>query len=85
VFIAWHAVPASAQPPVVSDFPPLDNTIVIALDRDGGRALVDALHHQPPRAAALEVLLRHGYIDESLKVLSRIVDTDGPSSCPGSR
>jgi tetratricopeptide (TPR) repeat protein len=56
---------------------------VITLDRDGGRALVDALRHQPPRAAALEVLLRHGYIAESLRVLSRIVDADGPELLPG--
>jgi hypothetical protein len=83
VFVAWHAAPASAQPPIVSDFPPLDHSIVITLDRDGGRALVDALQHQPPRASALEVLLRHGYIDESLRVLSRIVVADGPELLAG--
>jgi hypothetical protein len=82
-FVAWHVAPVFAQPLVVSDFPPADHSIVITLDRDGGRALVDALQHQPPRASALEVLLRHGYIDEALKVLSRIVDADDPELLPG--
>ena len=49
-FVAWHVAPVSAQPLVVSDFPPADHSIVITLDRDGGRALVDALQHQAPRA-----------------------------------
>jgi hypothetical protein len=83
MFVVWHAALASAQPSVKSDFPPLDYTIVITLDRDGGRALVDALQHQAPRASALEVLLRHGYIHESLRVLSRIVDADGPELLSG--
>src|SRR5262245_41791464 len=83
MFVVWQAALASAQPSLASDFPPLDYTIVITLDRDGGRALVDALQHQAPRASALEALLRHGYIDESLSVLSRIVDADGPELLSG--
>jgi tetratricopeptide (TPR) repeat protein len=83
LFVAWHAALTSAQPTFVSDFPPLDHSIVITLDRDGGRTLVDALQHLPPRASALEVLLRHGYINESLKVFSRIVDADGPELLDG--
>ena len=82
LFVVWHASSVSAQPPIVSDFPPLDYTIVITLDRDGGRALVDAPQHRPLRASALEVLLRQRYIDESLTLLSRIVAADGPELLP---
>jgi tetratricopeptide (TPR) repeat protein len=83
VFLTSQAAPASAQPPIVSDFPPHDYSVVSTLDRDGGRALADALRIKPPRAAALEVLVRHRYVDESLTVLDRIVDADGPELLPG--
>jgi tetratricopeptide (TPR) repeat protein len=81
-FLTWHAALAWAQPQTVSDFPPQDHSTVITLERDGLRALADALRTQPARASAVEVLLRHGYIDESLAVLSRIVAADGPELLP---
>jgi hypothetical protein len=83
VLLAWSATLARAQPAVVSDFPFHDRTVIFTLGRDGGGALVEALRTQPPRAAALQVLLQHRYVDESLTVLSRIVAEDGPELLPG--
>jgi tetratricopeptide (TPR) repeat protein len=75
--------PAQAQEP--SDFPLHDGAIVMTLERDGSRALVDALRSPSPRASTLAVLLRHRYIDESLAVLSRIAAADGPELLPALR
>jgi tetratricopeptide (TPR) repeat protein len=83
VFLTCHAALAWAQPQIISDFPPQDHSTVITLERDGLRGLADALRTQPARASALEVLLRQGYIDESLTVLSRIVAADGPELLHG--
>ena len=82
VFFTCHAALASAQTQAVSDFPQHDHAIVITLERDGGRALDEALRTRPPRASALAVLLRQRYLDESLAVLSRIVAADGPELLP---
>jgi len=75
--LAW------AQAQAVSDFPYHDYSIVTTLERDGGRTLAEALRTRSPRASVLAVLLRNGYIDESLAVLSRIVAADGPELLPG--
>ena len=83
LFVACHTALASAQSAIVSDFPPQDHVIVITLERDGGRALAEALRTRPPRASALSVLLRQRYVDESLTVLSRIVAADGPELLAG--
>ena len=76
---------APAQTQDVSDFPAHDLGIPISLDRDAGRALVDALRIPSPRASTLAILLRHRYIDESLALLSRIVAADGPELLPALR
>lgn len=83
LFFTWSSAIASAQPRIVSDFPPPDHAVVITLGRDGGHALADALRSGPAQASALAVLVRDGYIDESLTVLSRIVAADGPELLPG--
>jgi tetratricopeptide (TPR) repeat protein len=83
VVLVGHAVLARAQPAIVSDFPFHESTVVFSLDRDGGGALVNALRTQPARASALQILLKHGYVDDSLTVLSRIVAEDGPELLPG--
>jgi tetratricopeptide (TPR) repeat protein len=82
VFLTCHAAVARAQT-AVSDFPRHDDAIATTLERDGGRALAEALRTRPPRASALAVLLRQRYIDESLTVLSRIVAANGPELLPG--
>ena len=82
VVLAGHAALARAQPTVVSDFPFHDRTVIFTLGRDGGGALVNALRTQPARASALQVLLHHRSVDESLTVLSRIVAEDGPELLP---
>jgi tetratricopeptide (TPR) repeat protein len=82
VFLAFFASWAAAQPAPVSDFPPHDHSTVFQLDRDGGRALVDALRTKPARASALVTLLHHKYLDESLTVLARIVNANGADLVP---
>jgi len=83
VVFVWQAALAPAQPAVVSDFPFHESTVVFTLGRDGGGALVNALRTQPARASALQILLQHGYVDDALSVLSRIVTEDGAELLPG--
>jgi len=85
VLLSCSAASAQAQVQEPSDFPLHDATIVASLERDGSRALVDALRSASPRASTLSVLLPHGYIDESLAALSRIVAANSPELLPALR
>lgn len=82
LFSTFLAASAWAQPPIASDFPPQDYAIVMAPGRDGGRALTAALRTRPVRASALDVLLQHRFVDESLAVLSEIVTADDSELLP---